>query len=432
MVIKNYSELATTHLREVALKIAERGLEAIETKSVVKRSVRLKDNSLIIADKEYLLSEIGKIVVVGVGKCAVLAASALQDILGDKISSGVVLDVKENSICEFNKIECISGTHPLPSEANVKATKKIINTLSGLSENDLCFFIISGGGSTLLCQPEEGTSYINEKVVMEGLISLAAPIGEINIIRRHMSLARGGYLAKYAYPAKVASLIFSDVPDNDLNTIASGPTVKDPTTIEDADKILAKYNVLEKCGLKHCGLVETPKEDKYFKNVSNTIVVSNEKALVAMKDEAEKLGFQSSIKSTTLIGEAKEAGLLIATALKQVDEGQAMLYGGETTVTLTTPGRGGRNQELALAALEEIGQAGSGLILTLASDGCDNGEYAGAIVDAETSKKAKSMGLEGKVYLDQHFSTDFFEKTNDLLITGNTGSNVSDLTIALK
>lgn len=433
MFIRNYDELKTSPIREVALKIAERGLLAIDTKNVIKENVSLEGDMIIISDRRYEIPKTGKLIVIGVGKCSILAASALEEVLGEKISSGLVLDVKENDFCRLTRIECLRGSHPFPSDANILASKKILSMLSDLKSEDLCLFVISGGGSTLLCLPEDGATCLEEKTILEELMNSGAPIEDVNIVRKHMSLARGGHLAKQAFPAQVVSLIFSDVPGNDLGTIASGPTVKDTTTIKDADRILSKYGILDKCGLEHCGLIETPKDEKYFKNVYNVLVVSNEKALNAMKEEAERSGRKALIEDTSFSGEAKDFGSFVAEAIKGAEKNRVLLYGGETTVTIKGPaGRGGRNQELAFSALESIGEDGEEVVLALASDGRDNGEYAGAVVDKNTLVKARNMNLDTRKYLETHNLTELFEKTGDLIVTGNTGANVSDLVIAIK
>jgi len=432
MKIQNSEELGRTELRKIALKIAERGLEAIDTKSAIQESVRLDGDTLIVSSKKFSIAKSGKLIVIAVGKCAIDAACALEEIMEKKITGGIVLDVRENNAHAFPNIEYFAGSHPAPSDTNVEVAKKIVSLLSDLTVDDIVLFVISGGGSTLLCLPEEGVSCLDEKIILEELTASAVPIGEINIVRKHMSLARGGHLAKYAYPAKVISLIFSDVPGNDTSVIASGPTVKDETTIKDADEILLKYGILAKCGIEHCGLVETPKEDKYFENVYNAIIVSNEKALSAMRKEAEGLSFDVLVEDTSLNGEAREVGERIAHRIKETNPKTVLLYGGETTVVVKGKGRGGRNQELALSALHHINTGDSELVLSLASDGRDNGKYAGAIADSETRGKTESMNLDITEYLENNNATEFFEKIEDLIITGDTGSNVSDLIIAIK
>lgn len=423
--IKNFEELAVTPSRRAALEIAEAGLEAIDTEKVIKENVKLEDGNVVIAGEKLALG--GRLLVAGVGKCSGDAALALEQILGDKISDGVIIDIKETP--GFKKIRGFSGTHPLPSEQNVAAAGELVKTLSGLTEQDAVIFIISGGGSTLLCLPEEKNCY-EERIIIEELMRAGATIQEINALRKHLSLARGGYLAKYAYPARAASLIFSDVPGDDLQFIASGPTVKDETTVEDAEKILAKYNILNKCGLEKCGLTETPKEDKYFENVRNVLVGSNKIALEAMAGKAKELGFAPKICSTCLVGEASATGKNIASELHAAPPKSVLLYGGETTVTVKYPGRGGRNQELVLAAASAIGA--DELVLALASDGRDNTDFAGAICDTIMKEAATKTGLDPQKYLAENNSYEFFSKTGSYILTGNTGSNVSDLVVAIK
>ena len=431
MKITNSKELSTTEMRVAAIAIAEAGITAIDTASIIKENLHYSESSVRVGDKKFGLKKGSKLLVIGIGKCAIEAAHMAEDILGDSLTGGIVLDTRENNICEFMKIECFSGTHPMPSDKNVAATKRITGILRNLSPDDLVLFLISGGGSTLLCLPEEGAQCLDEELVLNQLFNVGASIQEINIIRKHMSLARGGHLARAAYPARVASLIFSDVPGNDISTIASGPTVMDKSTIADADTVLEKYNILTKCGLKHCGLVETPKEEKYFKDVYNMVVVSNERALEAMSKAAEKLGYHPYVKEVAMTGVARSVGQHIVEELSKTSPGSALLYGGETTVVIANAGgRGGRNQELCLSALSVL-PSQNYLVASFASDGQDNGPYAGAIVDGETFMKAESRKLKIEEFLNSNNSSEFFEKTGDYLVMGNTGSNVSDLVIAL-
>ena len=431
MKIVNSKKLSTTEMRIAALQIAEAGLSAIDSGNIIKEILSYGEGLVKVRDKEFVLKKGSKLLVIGVGKCAIEATQAAEEILGNSITGGLVLDTRENNICEFKKIECFRGTHPMPSDKNVAVTKRIMEILKGLSAEDLVIFLISGGGSTLLCLPEEGGRCVDEQLILSQLFIAGASIQEINVIRKHMSLARGGYLAKAAYPARIVSLIFSDVPGNDIGTIASGPTVLDESTMANADAMLKKYNLLKKCGLKHCGLIETPKEKKYFKNVYNTVVVSNDKALKSMSNEAEKLGYRPEIKGVNMTGEAKKVGQRVVEELKKAPPGSALLYGGETTVLITDrSGRGGRNQEFCLSALLSLPPQDF-LVLAMASDGRDNGPYSGAMVDGETLKKVASEKLEPAKLLNSNNSSVFFEKTGDYLIMDSTGSNVSDLVVAL-
>jgi glycerate-2-kinase len=437
--IKNFNELGTTELRKTALKIAEAGLLAIDTRSVIEKNVKVSGDSVIVGDVLFKVDGKSKIYLVGVGKCSSEAALAIEKILGDRLSGGIALDIKEPRKTG-GKIKYYSGTHPFPSEKNVAYAGEIIALLEKVKENDLVIFVISGGGSTLLCLPSKGNTCVEEEMILKQLFSVGATIQEINTIRKHISHARGGWLAKYAYPARSVALIFSDVPGNDLGFVASGPTVKDETTIEDAVKILRKcgitwvFSTQVNLGAKHPSgrgfLVETPKENKYFEKVTNVLAVSNAVALEVMQDEAKKLGFESRVVTDRIEGEAREVGEKIVEELHKEPKRTVLLYGGETTVTVDKHGRGGRNGELALSALRFVEEGE--LVAAVASDGRDNGEYAGAIVDLPGRQKAELPGLNIEEYLSGHNPAPFFEQTGDYLMTGDTGSNVSDLLIAIK
>lgn len=427
MKIKNFDVLAVTSARRSALLVAEAGFEAIDTGSVIKRLVEITGNSLRVDADVFSLKDIRRIFVVGVGKCAVEAGLALQEILGDLLTDGIVIDVKATTA--FKKIKSFTGTHPLPSNQNVEAAKAVVSLLKNLTTDDLVIFIISGGGSTLLCLPENG-DFREELCVMQTLIKAGATIQEINILRKHLSLARGGHLAKCAYPAHAASLIFSDVPGDDIEFIASGPTVKDNTTVKDAEKILIKYDVRRVCTMQAGGLVETPKDDKYFTNVKNSIAASNKIALAAMERKASELGLRPKICTFSLYGEAREVGRSIAESLHTAEGKSVLLYGGETTVTVKGHGRGGRNLELGLSALRDTKDGE--LVLSIASDGRDNGEFAGVICDTITKEAIAKSGLAIETVLQENDEYPLFEKIGSYLLTGDTGSNVSDLVIALK
>ena len=427
MKIKNFSKLAVTKERKDALKIAEAGLEAINTQKVILNKIKLQKNSLVIDKKTFSLKSIKSIYVVAIGKCAGEAALALEKILGKKIKAGIALDVK--TVKGLKTIKSLAGSHPLPSQKNTDGSTAIINLIKNLSYNDLVLFVISGGGSTLLCAPRKDTCQ-EETLIVQKLMDSGATINEINTIRKHLSVARGGFLAKYAFPAKSIALIFSDVIGNDPQFIASGPTAKDTTTIRHALEILNKYKIQKVCAIEDCGLVETPKNDEFFKSVQNLIFVSSEVALKAMSSAAKKLGYKVKICTTCLKGEAQKVGAKIAAEINRSKPKTILLYGGETTVHVKGSGKGGRNMELVLSALNTIKD--NSLILSLASDGIDNTNLAGAIGDTTTIEKAAKLKLKPKKYLVENNSYPFFKKTGDYLLTGKTGSNVSDLVIAIK
>lgn len=425
MKIKNTSSLATTKTRKAALAIIEAGLAAIDTESVIRKHVRLEHGVLYIGNDHWVLSKIGRVLVIGVGKCAFEAGRAIEPILGTHLSDGVVVDVHNGAL---KKIKSYRGSHPFPTEANVTATKAIIDMLAGLTEKDLVIFLISGGGSTLLCQPNNFTC-AQETQLVECLFKAGANIEELNTIRKHLSLARGGYLAKYAYPARAVSLIFSDVPGDNLEFVSSGPTIKDTTSINDAIAIAKKYKIENRCGFPLTGLLETPKEDHFFENVKNILVVSNRIALEAMAKKAAALGFAPHIVTTRLTGEARNVGYRLVQDLDKASAKSVLLYGGETTVVVKKPGKGGRNQEVGLSALQFLKPRQC--LAVVASDGRDNTDFAGVICDIMTKEKAEALGLQLDIFLNENRSYEFFSEVGDYLTTGDTGSNVSDLFVAI-
>lgn len=426
-LIQNFEALAVNTLRGDALAIAEASYAAINTDAVIRGKVQVTGDELRIGEKTYQLAG-RKIFFVGVGKCAFAGARAIEKILGDRLTGGIALDVASNTEHPLSKIETFTGTHPLPSEANVQASKRIVEFLSNREESDLVIMLISGGGSTLLCLPDEPMSYKDESSLFHELTARGARIQEINTVRKHISRARGGALAAAAYPAEVVSLIFSDVPGNDIHSISSGPTVLDSSIIADAVAILAKYGVTLPADTT---FVETPKEEKYFERVTNVLLLSSEDALRAMQGEAERRGYTVEIVDDHFAGEARDMSRVVLERLHTSHADTALLYAGESTVTTAdSTGKGGRNQEMALAALEHVHD--NELILPFASDGHDNTEHAGAIADSIAREHAHEQNLSIPEYLDAHRSYDFFKTTGDTLITGYTESNVSDLIIAMK
>lgn len=425
--IQNAAQLAITPLRKAALEIAEAGLQAIDTQYIIEKGVRVDtNNALHIGDEVFSLEGVQRLFVVGVGKCAFRAVEALEKVLGDRIADGVVLDVQFGKL---ERVRSLLGDHPFPTDRNMQATAEIIQLLSETREDDLVLFVVSGGGSTLLCQPES-MKCEEEQGILDCLFRAGATIQEINTLRKHLSYARGGNLAKYAYPAQVVSLIFSDVPGDGIESISSGPTVVDTTRKEDAQKVLDRYKVAETCGFRSIELLETPKDAKYFENVRNILFVSNKTALEAMREKAEQLGFNTHVPSAELTGEARDVAKYLAEELHKAPGKSVLLYGGETTVTVKNPGKGGRNLELALSALRFV-QEGE-IVMTVASDGRDNTEYAGAIADFVAKEHAAAKKLDIEKYLNGNQSFVFFEQTGDYLFTDSTGSNVSDFIITIK
>jgi len=421
-IILNKDELleSNSKLRRDALQILEAGYSAINTEKILRSQITLEEGgALCIENTGFQCSFYERIFFVGIGKCAFEGAEVIEDILGDQLTDGVVIDVKIGSL---KKIRCYQGTHPYPSEANVFATREILEMIKGVTERDLVLVLISGGGSSLLCQPHN-ISVENLIEITKTLTQRGADIFELNTVRKHLSLVQGGNLAKLCFPSQVVSLIFSDVLGNDISMIASGPTIIDTTSKEDAGKILKKYEI------QNYEITETPKDQKYFDNVKNVLVCSNQNALIAMKSKAEELGFNTSIETEKLSGDASEVGKELAT--KEIRAKTCLLFGGETTVKIMGEGgMGGRNQEMALSALPLIKP--NSVLICAASDGWDNTPHAGALVDSELFEKAKNLNLSPEKFLAKSDSYNFFKQVEDgALCTGRLGSNVSDLYIML-
>lgn len=418
----NLDQISVTPERKKALMILEAGLEAIDTRQAVHKAVKYsKDkDELTVQQKRMSLKGVKNVVLVGFGKAAFDACQTLYDILDGRVSCGFVLDLKGGVI---GNLTCSVGTHPFPTTVNVRATQDIKTFLDTLTEDDLVLCVVSGGGSSLLCDPYQMTCEM-QTLVVKALMHRGANIEEVNTVRKHLDNVKGGQLAEAAYPAKIINLVFSDVPDGTLDMVASGPTMYDETTLQDAQKVMEKYGVLETCRLPSCQLVETPKEKKFFERIDNFLLVDSSVAVEAMKTKAVDLGLKVNVGSKSYSGEARELGVRF---LEQTPKGYCSLWAGESTVTVKNPGKGGRNLELSLGALPHLEE--SQLVLALNTDGFDNTPFAGAIADAETLKKARQLQLDPKVFLEQNSSYSFFEQTGDFLDTGLTGSNIADLVI---
>jgi glycerate-2-kinase len=418
ITIQNLKELATTPARAAALAIAEVGLNAIDTERAVTSAVTLVDDGtkLKIKDLELDLTKFKSIRIVGFGKAACEGAGALVEVLQEKIKDGVVIDVKDVK-CEF--ITNYVGTHPEPSEQNVLATEHIVKLAKELTADDLVLVVVSGGGSALLCWP--ASEFVQGKKLYDDFLRVGGNIEELNTVRKHISALKGGGLAKLLYPATVVGLVFCDVPGDHVEEVASGPTFKDASTIADAQVILDKYH------LSGFDLTETPKDDIFFEKVHNILLVSNGEALRAMAAEAASQGYRASVVSSEIYSESEVA---VASLKKAAGAHGVALGGGEVKLVVSGDcGSGGRCSYLALAAMPFLNN--DDVFIALASDGVDNSDSAGAIVDGMTEKAASALGLNPDEYKKRFDSYEFFKRTGGLLFTGPTGANVSDLMLWL-
>jgi len=440
--------MSIARARKDALTIFRAGVKAVDPVHAIKTRVKLDGTRLIAGEKAYDLPDFDQVSVIGAGKASAAMARAMEEILGERLDSGLVITKYDHAV-SLDKVQIIEAGHPVPDEAGFRGTRKIVQILERTDGKDLIFFLISGGGSALLPYPQEGLTLEDKQEVTKILLDAGANIHEINALRKHLSRVKGGRLARLAYPSTLVSLILSDVIGNDLDSIASGPTVPDHSTFEDCLNIMDKYKIFDripsaaaeifKKGVRG-ELEETPKPgDPVFERTQNLIIGSSIMAVEAAAKKAAQLGFNTLILSTFIEGETRDvAGVHAAIAKEILSSGNPLkrpacvISGGETTVTIRGKGKGGRNQEFSLAAAIDIDGLENVVLLSAGTDGTDGPtDAAGATADGTTVSRARKLGLNPDRYLHENDSFHFFEALNDLIITGPTFTNVMDLRIVL-
>ena len=434
--------------RDQVWDIMSAALTAVDPAQAIKQNVRLEGDSLRIGRRSYDLSGYKRIFVAGGGKAGSPMIAAIEETLGQRITAGLV-NVKHGYLppeaADVQRVEIVEAGHPTPDEAGRRGAERMVEMLSDLTEKDLVICLISGGGSALMTLPQPTISLADVQALTGALLRCGATINEINAVRKHISRIKGGQLARLVHPAQVVSLILSDVVGNPLDVIASGPTVPDTVTFVQAYGVLEKYDLLDKVPtsiIEHLAagvagkIAETPKKgDAVFATVYNLIVGSNEIAAWAALNRARELGFNTQLLSTYVEGEAREvAKVLAAVAQEMAKSGQplprpaCLVVGGETTVTITGEGQGGRNQEMALAAALAIEGWEDVMVVTLATDGTDGPtDAAGGVATGETVAWARELGLDPEEYLANNDSYHFLEALGELVVTGPTNTNVNDL-----
>jgi hydroxypyruvate reductase len=421
-------------LRADARSIFDAALAAVEPRAATRRWL---EANLQRAD--------GRIIVVGAGKASAAMAQGVEDALGDRVAGGVIVTKYEHAL-PLKRIRLMESAHPVPDAAGERGASAIEQAVSGLSERDLVIACVSGGASALIPAPREGLALADKQEVSRLLLASGADIAAVNTVRKKLSRLKGGQLARACAPARVLTLAISDVVGDDWSVIGSGPTSPDPSTFADALGVCLRYGILEKLPPAARGMIErgaagleddTPKPgDPLFARVSNVLLASNRQALDAAEARAGALGYEVVRELAPLTGEARQRGEAFAELLatmKSVGRPTCLLAGGETTVTLgPTPGRGGRNQEFALAAALEFAGISGVAVLSGGTDGTDGPtDAAGGIVDGGTAERARVAKLDAQRHLDGHDAYPLLKSVGDLLVTGPTGTNVMDAAIGL-
>lgn len=443
--------LADPERRQRILPVLEAALHAVDPGPAVRAALRRWGDRLAVGDAVYDLDQFERVLLLGFGKAAVAMGLAAAEALGDRLTAGVLLTKHGHAAGAHAlpaSIAVLEAGHPVPDAAGVQAAQRIAALAEGATARDLVLCLISGGGSALLTLPGAGLTLADLQATTGALLRCGASIDEINALRKHLEQLKGGQLARLASPAAVASLVLSDVVGSPLDVIASGPTVPDRSTWTEAWQIVQRYGlepvlpaaVTQRLRAGLAGLLpDTPAAgDPLFDRCQTVVVADNGRAAQAAAAQAEALGFNAALLSTFVEGEAREvARVVVALGREAAAHGRplaapaCLLLGGETTVTLAGQGRGGRNQELALAAALALARVPEGeriVIAALATDGSDGPtDSAGGLADAGTVARGLAAGLDAAAHLANNDAYPFLLASGDLLRTGPTQTNVNDL-----
>jgi hydroxypyruvate reductase len=439
--------MGTAQLRKAAGDIFQAALDAANPVLAIRRHLRRDGEKLVANGEVYDLGR-GRVYIVGAGKASGAMAAAVEELLGDRVSDGIVV-VKDGHSLPSRRIRTHEASHPVPDARGSEGAAAILTLLAQARPEDLVIVLLSGGGSALLPAPVGGISLAEKQVATRELLACGAAIGEINAVRKHCSHLKGGQLARAVQPASCLTLVLSDVIGNPLDVIASGPTVPDPTTYQDALQVLRRYGLQDRIPesiWRHLekGVrgeePETPKAgDTCFEKTRHLIIGNNLQSLLAARDRATRLGFQSFVLTAALRGESREVAKVLAALLVEIRRSghpipppACLLLGGETTVTIRGKGKGGRCQELALAVAIDIAGAEDVVIFSGGTDGSDGPtDAAGAVADGKTWARAKAAGSDPVRALEENDSYHFFQDLEDLVKTGPTLTNVMDVTLLL-
>lgn len=407
-----------------ALQIFRAALQAADPYAAVLRHLTFDGRTLIAGRRRYRMADFDRIQIIGAGKATAAMARAIEHLLGRQIEGGVI-NVPDGTTSKLRRIELNPAGHPIPDERGEQGAQRILKIARDAGPRDLLICVVSGGASALMPAPSPPLTLAAKQEITRKLLNAGATIHELNTVRKHLSLIKGGQLGAAASPARVLGLILSDVIGDDLDVIGSGPTVGDSSTLEQAESVLRKFDVSVPAGV----LLETPKVTE----AQNLIVGSNRLAMDAAAAKAKELGYRTLVLSSSIDGETREIARMHAAIVKEVltagrplRRPACLLSGGETTVTVRGKGLGGRNQEFVLAAAIALTGYGPVTIFSAGTDGLDGPtDAAGAIADEKTSM------VGAREFLDNNDSYHFFEKLDALIKTGPTGTNVMDVRILL-
>ncbi len=442
---------ADPHRRGRILPILEAALQAIEPGYAVRRALIREGDALIVDGWRYPLDQAGRVWIAAFGKAAAPMGRAAAAILGDRLAGGLLVTKVGHAgdrTALPPSLALLEAAHPVPDAAGVAAARRIADLARQAVAGDLVVCLVSGGGSALLTLPAEGLALSDVQATTAALLRCGATIDEINTLRKHLSQVAGGQLARLAAPAQVLSLMLSDVVGSPLDVIASGPTVPDRSTWADAWGIVERYSlqailpapVLDRLRAGLAGqLADTPKpDDPIFASIKTVVIGDNAVAAAVAEERAAALGFNAKVLTTFVEGEAREVarvavalGREVAAYGRPVTPPACLILGGETTVTIRGEGKGGRNQELALAAASVLDHLPEGrriVVVALATDGTDGPtDAAGGLVDGTTASRGRAVRLDPRQHLASNNAYPYLDAVGDLLITGPTQTNVNDL-----
>jgi glycerate 2-kinase len=432
-------------LREHARAILAAAIAAADARAAVVRALSVDGERLTVAGTEEVdLASVDRVLLIGAGKAAAAMAAGALQVLGERVAEGT-LTTKDGHGADLPRVEVWEAAHPVPDTRGMAGAADALRLARQAGPRDLVLCLLSGGASALWPAPVPGVSLTQLREMTDVLLRSGATIHEMNTVRKHLSRIGGGWLARAAAPARVVTLAVSDVVGGALDVIASGPTVPDPTTYADALDVLRERGIHPPAAiLAHLQAgddgerEETPKpSDAAFERATAHVVAGSREALAGAARQAERLGYRARIVAEDLEGEASSVGeqvaqLAIGSLAEAPDAPLALLLGGETTVTVQGTGRGGRNQELALAAAVELEGVRGVLVAAMGTDGTDGPtDAAGAFADGGTVARGQASGLDARDALRRNDAYPFLRAAGDLIVTGPTGTNVNDVVLVL-